>query len=495
VSEIAMKFLRRMLGFTLVGVIYFFAAPGHAENTPRLDRLEVALWPEYDRSAVLVIYKAYLDPATPLPTNLTLPIPTEVGEPHAVAIMSPDEDLVDADYIRSVDGEWATITLETDQSEVWVEFYDAYTQVNQERTYTFAWPGGHDIGAFSYEVQQPLGTENLQVTPAGDISQSSNGLTRHQADLGPLPAMADLTIDIRYSRVVEGIQESSPELEGVSALDSLQVSIWPEYDRPAVLVIYRALLRADEPLPARVSLPIPTSAGEPHAVAIQDSSGNLLSVDFERRVQGAWSTITVETGSPFIWVEYYSDLIVREEQRTFAFVWPGGMELNTFVYEVQQPIAANNFLVTPVGAALTKEDGAIYYQGSLFPRDAATDIAISLVYSNPSSNLSIDFMEAGSAVIRPEGTQGRTPSFTVWLPWTLGGLGAFLVLLGIIFYIRLNRGAVITRRKKRRQDAPQMPREGVSEDLDASTVFCHKCGARAAVNDRFCRKCGTRLRS
>ena len=490
-----MKFLRWILRLTLLGVICFCVAPGRAENSMRLDRFEVAIWPEYDRSSVLVIYKAYLDPEVSLPTHITLPIPESVGEPHAVAVMSPENTLVDADYIRSVEGAWAMVTLETDQPEVWVEFYDAYEQVSQEREYTFKWPGGYDIGTFAYEVQEPLGAENLQITPAGEVSQASTGLTQHQADLGPLPAAADLSIDIRYTRAVDGIQELSPKLEGVSKLDSFQVSLWPEYDRPAVLVIYRALLRADEPLPARVSLPIPTSAGEPHAVAIQDSSGNLLSVDFERNVLGAWSTITLETDSPLVWLEYYSDLIVREDQRIYGFAWPGGLDIEAFLYEVQQPIAANNFLITPVGVPLPKEDGAIYYQGSLFPKDASTDIAISLAYSNPTSSLSIDFMETGSALIRPEATQGRTPSYTVWLPWTLGGLGAFLVLLGVVFYIRLNRGSIQPQRRERRRDSPQALRKGISEDLDASTVFCHQCGARAAVNDRFCRKCGTRLRT
>jgi hypothetical protein len=490
-----MKFSRLLLGLTLLGVICFFVGPSHAETASKLERLEVALLPEYDRSAVLVIYKATLDPVVSLPTNITLPIPAAVGEPHAVAIMSPDDTLVDADYVRDVDGAWAMITLETDQPEVWVEFYDTYTRTNQERTYTFRWPGGQDIGGFTYEVQQPLGVENLQITPKGELSQGPNGLTRHQADLGPLTATDDLTIDIRYSRIVDDIQEPSPKLEGVSNLDSLQVSLWPEYDRSAVLVIYRALLRTDEPLPASVSLPIPTSVGEPHAVAVQDSGGDLLSVDFERRVHGAWSTITVETDSPLVWVEYYSDLIMKGEQRTFAFVWPGGIDMGVLIYEVQQPIAANNFLITPIGAPLSRGDGAIYHQGSLFPKDASTDIAISLSYRNPTASLSIDFMESGSTVIRPEGTQGRTPSFSVWLPWMLGGLGAFLLLFGIVFYLRINKGLIQPQRGGRKRVSTHMLRGGDSEDLDASAVFCHQCGARAAINDHFCRKCGTRLRT
>ncbi len=490
-----MKFLRWMLGLTLLGVICFFAAPGHAENASRLDRLEVALWPEYDRSAVLVIYKAYLDPTASLPTHITLPIPATVGEPHAVAIMSPDDVLVDAGYVRSVEGAWAMITLETDQLEVWVEFYAEYAKVGQDREYTFEWPGGLEIDAFTYEVQQPLAAQNFRVIPSGQVLQTLDGMTLHQADLGYVSASEDLTIDIHYTRAIGGVQNTIPQLEGIRELDSLKVSLWPEYDRPAALVIYQALLPADEPLPARVSLPIPTAAGEPHAVAIQDSSGNLLSVDFERRVQDAWSTITVETGSPLVWIEYYSDLVVLEDQRSYSFTWPGGLDMDIFIFEIQQPVTASDFLVTPVGVTRSEEGGVIYHRGSLFPKSPSTDIAISLTYSNPTASHSIDFIEPGSALIRPKGTQGRTPSLSDWLPWTLGGLGGFLVLLGIIFYIRLNRGPFQPRRRVRRPGAPQILREGTSEDLDAAVIYCHQCGACAAITDRFCRKCGTRLRT
>jgi hypothetical protein len=490
-----MKFLRRMFGLTLLGVICFFAAPGHAETTSRLDRLDVAIWPEYDRSAVLVIYKAFLNPLASFPTSITLPIPAAVGEPHAVASMAQDDMLVDSDYVRSVEGAWAMITLETDQPEVWVEFYADYAKVGQDREYTFEWPGGLEIDSFTYEVRQPLAAQNFKIVPSGQVSQSLDGMTVHQTDLGYVSASKDITIDIRYTRAIGGVQRTIPQLEGAHELDSLKVSLWPEYDRPAALVIYQALLPADVPLPARVSLPIPTVVGEPHAVAIQDSRGDLLSVDFERRVQGEWSTITVEAESPLVWMEYYSDLVVEEGQRSYSFIWPGGLDMDIFLFEIQQPVTASDFLVTPVGVTQSEEGGVIYHRGSMFPKSLSTDIAISLTYSNPTASHSIDFMESGSALIRPKGTQGRTPSLAEWLPWALGGLGAILVFLGIIFYIRLNRGPIQPRRRGRMQDSQPMFREGISEDLDAAAIYCHQCGTKAAITDRFCRKCGTRLRT
>jgi hypothetical protein len=47
------------------------------------------------------------------------------------------------------------------------------------------------------------------------------------------------------------------------ALSTLQIQIWPEYDKPAVLVIYNLTLSDTTSLPTSVSIPIPIVAGEP----------------------------------------------------------------------------------------------------------------------------------------------------------------------------------------------------------------------------------------
>ena len=50
-------------------------------------------------------------------------------------------------------------------------------------------------------------------------------------------------------------------------VEQFEVILWPEYDRPNILVINKVRFTDETSLPATVSLVIPKTAGEPHAVA------------------------------------------------------------------------------------------------------------------------------------------------------------------------------------------------------------------------------------
>jgi len=63
-----------------------------------------------------------------------------------------------------------------------------------------------------------------------------------------------------------------------TAIDSLTVELWPDYDRASVLVLLTGALPADTTLPATVTLPIPETA-QLHAVARIDSSDGQMKDD------------------------------------------------------------------------------------------------------------------------------------------------------------------------------------------------------------------------
>ena len=75
------------------------------------------------------------------------------------------------------------------------------------------------------------------------------------------------------------------QAQGVLRLAELEVDLWPEYDNPGVLVIYKAKLPADVSLPVNVSLKIPAAAGEPFAVAVRQMDGALLNAAFLRHAR------------------------------------------------------------------------------------------------------------------------------------------------------------------------------------------------------------------
>lgn len=59
-------------------------------------------------------------------------------------------------------------------------------------------------------------------------------------------------------------------------LASLEIDLWPEYDRPDMLVIYRLTLDNSVKLPAQLTLRIPAAVGAPYNVAYEDAADGML---------------------------------------------------------------------------------------------------------------------------------------------------------------------------------------------------------------------------
>ena len=54
--------------------------------------------------------------------------------------------------------------------------------------------------------------------------------------------------------LLSGMQLVAQEITG---LDRLQIDLWPEYDRPAMLVILRGIMAEGTVVPATITLPMP----------------------------------------------------------------------------------------------------------------------------------------------------------------------------------------------------------------------------------------------
>lgn len=178
--------------------------------------LEIDLRPEYDRPQVLVIYWIRLAPQAPLPTTVRLPIPTAVGEPFAVGMMSEDGGApLDGRYTLEPRGEWTDVVLQMDSRLAQVEYYLDLPVDGDLRQFSFVWPGGLPLAAFHYAVQQPVGAQDMQVDPPGTASPGPDGLVYHRGDLGPQPAASQITLSFAYRKAgpglsIEALQPAAP---------------------------------------------------------------------------------------------------------------------------------------------------------------------------------------------------------------------------------------------------------------------------------------------
>jgi len=306
-----------------------------------------------------------------------------------------------------------------------------------------------------------------------------------------------------HGAAAAGFQEAVP-------LSRLEVALWPEYDRPEMLVIYRATLAADAELPAEVRFEIPAAAGEPNAVAGADAAGRLVNLDYERRVEGERAAIVFTASRPDLQIEYYDPGLQREgARRSYGFVWPGNHAVADLTVQIQRPVGANDLTVTPEATAQgVADDGLVYAEVPLGEVPAGATRRVDLEYLKPDSGLTAEALAAAA----PETEAGTPPAAgaddDVPLGWIVGGIAlilaavlATLLLLGRTRTGEVHAGPVGTPRTASGEKGSGAPDHsaayGAAGSGGARTAsrFCTRCGAPAQEEDRFCHACGSALRS
>lgn len=206
---------RALLALAVLAVPAFAQPPGAVTRLPAtpattLAQLEISLWPEYDRSAMLVLYRVTLGAGSKLPATVTLPIPAIVGQPHAVATAGEQGRLLNAQFTREVEGEWARITILTDSPAVQLEYYAELTIEPPRRRFVFSWPGGPEIRSLAFDVQQPPTATGLTLVPAATAQGAHpDGLTYHRAELGSLKAGQPARLEVAYEKASDALSAAA----------------------------------------------------------------------------------------------------------------------------------------------------------------------------------------------------------------------------------------------------------------------------------------------
>ena len=276
-------------------------------------------------------------------------------------------------------------------------------------------------------------------------------------------------------------------------LSRVEVDLWPEFDRPTMLVIYRIALAAQVSLPAQMSLRIPSAVGAPNAVAIKQADGALVSIPYTQEADGEWSRLVFQATATEVQIEYYDPGLEKNaDQRHFDYSWPGDYAVDAFIIETQQPTGATEMQFKPgTVSARQGDDNLKYYRMDVGPLTVGQQFKITVDYKK-----STDELSASSVPVEPSGPLNDPntgiASMTSKLPWLLGGVGLLLIVGGGVWYWQSGRQKGRPQRELHRRNKPK---EGQTIDgTESSNVYCHQCGKRASVGDRFCRACGTELR-
>jgi len=259
-------------------------------------------------------------------------------------------------------------------------------------------------------------------------------------------------------------------------LATLQVEIWPEFDRPDVLVLLRGELAADAKLPAAMSLPIPGSSHGPTAVAFAGTSdGELFNLKYDYHPGADYGTVRFELPQRYFHIEFYDPIVIGTPQRRYNYTWSSGLAADSVTVRVQEPARATDISVQPaLGKGLAGPNNLLYRQANIGALKAGTPLPIEIRYTKADSRTSAEILGMGAAASQTTAAAEDAEKIPIWLLAV-----AIALVVGTVI------GTVIVwwwRRKK----AIAAPRTHAS--------FCAQCGNELGSGDCFCSKCGAVVR-
>lgn len=262
--------------------------------------------------------------------------------------------------------------------------------------------------------------------------------------------------------------------KGGPRLASMQIEIWPEYDRPAALVILRGEIATGVALPAAVSLRIAAASGGPAAVAYSaESSGNLLNLKYERKDADDFITLNFDAPQRFFHIEFYEPLVTTVPGRNYTYVWMGDLASDRMNVILQEPATASDLSVQPgLETTTVGQNGLRYRSAELGPFPMGKRLEVKVRYTKTDLRTSTQILNPKTPDTLPVPVEGPTKK----------DLALWLVAVVAVLVV----GALVASTWWYRRKSASAPQPG-------DTGFCRKCKAPLASGDRFCSKCGTPL--
>jgi hypothetical protein len=275
-------------------------------------------------------------------------------------------------------------------------------------------------------------------------------------------------------------------------LTALTISIWPEFDKPTVLVLLDGVLADASPkVPRQVSVLIPTGA-ELNVATWMNPDGSFAPEQpaQQTRQDDGWTRVTFTITQPKFRVEYYHDLLRGTPDKTLDFTYKSVGTIDAVTVEMQQPLKATNFAVTPAAQTTrTDSDGFKYFVQTYSNLAASQTLTAQVRYTKSDPNPSVQSVPPPTPALVPAAAPTTGTSYDLFLLIALVALG-ITAILG--FFVWQQRAP--DRRRSANAGSPKRRRDKRRGGAVAATVFCTQCGHALGSDDNFCPKCGTRRR-
>lgn len=270
------------------------------------------------------------------------------------------------------------------------------------------------------------------------------------------------------------------------SIESINVSLWPEYDKPGMLVISYIKLPANTSFPAQLDLRISADATL-NTIAVGKTSDSVSDqgIKYTTKTDGDALVVSITATGPAIQFEYYDPGLKKDgNQRSYSYKWVSDYDVATFGVAFQEPFDATEFKSSlPLRDDGVHADNMHYYTSSVGAVPAGKALTFDVNYQKSTDALSVSRLQVQPVNVN-ENTPGRV-SLNNYLPYIIGGLGLILIVIGLLYFSQSGR----TGSKK-----PQRRQRSRAKEAKEEDIYCAQCGTRANSGDRFCRTCGSRIR-
>jgi hypothetical protein len=312
----------------------------------------------------------------------------------------------------------------------------------------------------------------------------------------------------------------SASAQSAPRLATLVIDVWPEYDRPAtVLVIYRGQFAPGAPIPEQIKVRIPASAGEPSAVASPQPGSESAPVNqwmeliAQKKVTTTtrdddWIEVTFTPLSRSFNIEFYDKISTVTFDRRYTLTWPGDLSADAVTVNLREPFGATNLQSTPtLPPGVTDEEGLVARQLKMDALAAGQSFVFSIGYHREDTRTSAEALQLATPAPTPKpASLPVAKEATPWLLIAALGVGLILMIGGVVWYLRSQQAQTFRpyqppalrkgRRSVRTSRAPRSrPRPAATLTVEETeTGFCTQCGKLLRPDDAFCSRCGTRVK-
>jgi hypothetical protein len=301
--------------------------------------------------------------------------------------------------------------------------------------------------------------------------------------------------------LISGLFSSTVAAEEPAGLENVDILVYPEYDDPRLLIIVSGHLPEDTPLPATLTMLLPSNAVINAAAymteerQLVDASPFLGSSDIP-----GWDRASFNVESTIFQFEYYHDIIEGLPDKTISFEYRFAYPVGGLVLVAQQPLNATSYVVTPTQQEIVSDiEGFQYYRTSIERLEAEEPVQLQVSYNKADSAPSVNPADLAG----PEQTQSTQGNLNTdqTLLLVVGGSGLLAVLAAIVIISRRRRSAPAPSRTQGRARARQNRGRGsrgqaarsqvATDDAPSQTTnFCRHCGNRLHEDAVFCPQCG-----